>query len=1389
MTTKYREYFDIDAHYFPQVNESSIKAGVDWTTTYPHQTFIDMLKNVERMLARLEKRSLWIEGTYGTGKSQCAYALKKMLEVTPAELSAYWDKYDPLKKHNDLLQKLLGHKDKNIITAYRYASGSVNSTRDLLMLVQDSVKNALAEKGLYAGENTLKDSVIAWVEKPINKDYIDRHLQVPEYSGRFAQSTADEVLTALRKGGDIKELMDNIFYLADKEGITALNLDTDRLIAWLTDIIDKNDIRIVFIWDEFSDYFKKNRTSLSEFQKIVEVCNSKPFYFIIVTHESGTMFSSADTEWTKLRDRFVFSKIDLPDNVAFNLIDHAFQPKNAAQSAWNIWADDLNSRVDASRKEVVKAAKIENVDVIKGIMPIHPMAALVLKNIAAAFESNQRSMFDFIKTSNTDDVKAFQWFIENTGPEDDHPLLTVDLLWNFFYEKGRSNLTADIQAVLDTYPRQQNLRADEQAVLKTILIMQAIDQRIGGEVDLFKVTDKNLDLAFEGIPYLEKPKCRSVAKKLVEDGILHKKPIGNNIEVYAAAAMAGDQTKIDKHKEDVRTSTTTAKMVAEGGLATVLNLTPALRLRFETEALSGKLQAVTMADFTRVINGLRDRAAEKSWRFYAVIAFAKDENEQIAFRKLIKEAAQNKANENILFIDALSTPLGGESYEEYVGYSALAKYYQGNDNALSKTNDNKARRILDTEWKNRISDGQFIVYSYDNQDGDKYPNGQAMLGALQSEVVKRFPLTFDFAKGLTETMLRFTQGPNSAKNGLAQSSSGAVGGIEKHILSAVWKVDEYWQHQPTLPIAKIKIRLDAVMESAFVNEGQISARQIYDTLTDEFGFAPCNMTAFLTGFLLKEYAYEGNPYRYVDSQNGHEPMTSTIMGDMIGNYIGICAEPAKAAKYKDTYLVKMTAEEMAFYAITEKAFKLTQNQCTSPGQAAQLVRAKIQAFGLPVWCLAEIDNDGVFDVIEKYTDLVASEGKDTHHQAMEIGKIAMAKPFLGDTLGNFLTKENCQQGMRVFLERFEGGRIPELARQIGAESRMLEDIHNLFTVKYAGYWDRSMGESEIRKLLIEYGIVFESNNILDTSVNSRSKCFTAWRERLKFVLISYESLKMINPSLEKVLDYFQKIYKYVDFLPHDLVNFHHELTVHGQDIRSLLTSELAKSFAKTYEPYLDGLIKNDIDIVQSKLPVGMFTLSRTECNAKVKEQAEIYRKGQLKTKLTALWKEKSGTVSPKKWSRDYLIPIQCMVPPQEFEAARKAFGTLNNTNPSDGAIQSAIAFLETASFLADLHDEEKRLASFRREVIGEYAMMLTDTAKVQEELEMRLAIEPYDWYTDPNVKQIIQRMAKNEYDAGGSDKALQHIDDMDDDTVNEYLKRLVKENMTVGIEIIKSGGK
>ena len=1165
VNNKYREYFDIDEEYFPQVNDSAIAAASSdfWTRTYPHHTFIEMLNSMERILARQEKRSLWIEGAYGTGKSQCAYALKKILEAPEADLRAYWDRYEPLKKKPDLLEKIIGHKQKGIVTAHRYASGMINSPRDLFLAVQDTLKVAFVEANLYAGENTLKDSAIAWLEDSDHMLMFNSLLQNPdkEWKALFSQSTADEVLNLLRKGGQIKTLMDNIFHLADKEGITALNIDADRLIAWLKDIIDQNNVKVVFIWDEFSDYFKNNRESLSEFQKLAELVNEKPFYFIVVTHESGQLFTTADSTWTKVRDRFIPVQIALPDNIAFNLIGHAFNVKPSARQSWDILADDLNCRVNASRMAVMKAAKIDDPQVMKDIMPLHPMAALLLKNIASAFKSNQRSMFDFIKSSNTDDVKAFQWFIENTGPIDDHPLLTVDMLWNFFYEKGRDNLTSDIRLILDTFPQQRNLREDEKGVLKAILIMQAIDQRLGGTIDLFKATEQNISYVFEGISSGLDVSCKNIAKQLKEKGILVSNPISGGRYVYAAAVLAGDQAKIDGYKKDVRQSSTTSKLVTEGGLSTVLSLSPALRLRFESEPNTGKITPVTVVDFTRTINILRDKST--GWNFHAVIAFAKDEAEAAGFRKTIKAAVTEKQYENIVFIDALSTPLGSEAFDQYVDFSAMAMYYNGNNNTSSRESSDKARHVLDQEWKNRVYNSQFVVYTYGNQEGEKLGNGQGVASVLQTIVTTRFPLVFDFAKSLSESQLKITPAmKQSAKSGITQSTSGVVVGIEKQVLPTTWKVEKYWENTTTstLPISKIKLEVDKLIEVAFNRDGQISVGEVYDFLEQRYGFAPSNLSAFITGFLLKEYG--GEPYRYSDSSSGHESMTQDKLAEMIGNYIGKSPKP--------TYIVKMTVEEMAFYELTEKAWGITPNSCSSAGQAAIAVTAKMRGLGLPVWCLSEVDENSVYDVVQKYIDLVQKEGNEAHKKAVEIGKIATLKPTLSNNLAALISADNCQKGMREFLRAFEGGKVLELAAAIGAENNVLADIRKFFGVKHSCLWEKQTGEDEIRRLLTEYGIVRESNAILGVSAHSLSDAYKEWRERLKFLGISYEALRAKYPSLSRVFDILLKIYQQADVLPDQQKAFLSELNANTADVRELYSND-RRIFAEVYKPYLEDL--------------------------------------------------------------------------------------------------------------------------------------------------------------------------------------------------------------------------
>jgi len=828
----------------------------------------------------------------------------------------------------------------------------------------------------------------------------------------------------------------------------------------------------------------------------------------VVTHEPQQIYVAENDRGnqSKVSDRFISIPIALPDNIAFNLIGHALNVKSAAKPDWEELADDLNERLKNSRSKVMSVAKIDKPQVIKKIIPLHPMAALLLKNIASAFKSNQRSMFDFIKTSNTEDVKAFQWFIKNVGPHDDHPLLTVDMLWNFFYEKGRDNLTSDIRLILDVFPQQQNLRDDEQAVLKAILIMQAIDQRLGGTIDLLKATEQNLSYVFEGISYLEGTKSANLAKGLKDKGILITNPISGGRYVYAAAVLAGDQTKIDNHKKEVRLNSTTSKLVNEGCLSTVLSLSPALRLRFESEPDTGKITPVTINDFTRTINILRDKFT--GWNFHAVIAFAKDESEAVTFRKNLRAIVADKLYEKIVFIDALSTPLGPEAFDQYVDFSAMAIYYQGSNNTSSRENTDKAKRVLDQEWKNRIYNGQFIIYTYTNQEGEKLGNGQGVASVLQTIVTTRFPQTFDFTKNLTESQLKITPAmKQSAKSGIVQATSGVVVGLEKHVLPTVWKIDKYWEtpSMASLPISNIKVEVDKFIEAAFAREGggQISIGEIYNFLEETYGFAPCNLSAFLTGFLLKEYG--GEPFRYCDSSGGHEQMTQDKLAEMIGNYIGKSPKP--------TYIVKMTADEMAFYELTEKAWGIPENSCSSTDQVARIVESKMSKLELPVWCLKRVDTIGIFDVVQKYIELVQKEGNETHKKAVEIGKIASVKPSLAENLSALLTSINCQNGMREYLRSFENGKIMELATAIGAKDNVLADIRKYFEVKHACLWDKQTGEDEIRRLLTEYGIVKESNAILNTTAHSLSEAYKEWHERLKFLGISCEALRIKYPVL------------------------------------------------------------------------------------------------------------------------------------------------------------------------------------------------------------------------------------------------------------------------------------
>lgn len=1381
---KYCEYFDVNESYFPCIDESAINAGAPWETTYPHETFIDLLNSAEKMLGGTTNRSIWIHGAYGTGKSQCAYALKKILEVPNDELRAYWDRYEPLKKNKALLEKLIGHKEQGVLTAYRYASGSITSPQLLFLAVQESIRAALdAVPGSYKGENTLKESVIAWLTDSSHNAFVNSLLQKPEWVSEFSQSSADEIINSLRKRSDVSSLMESIFKMAEKEGITALSLTADSLCAWIKDIVAQNHTKVVLIWDEFSGFFRQNRNSLDEFQKIVALCQETHFYFVIVTHPITSIAGasiSKDDPMSVVQQRYKQIEITLPPNIAFELIGHAFSVIPAAKDQWELMTGDLNSKISASKIAVMKAAVVKSDSVMQHMLPIHPMAALVLKNIASAFQSNQRSMFDFIKTPKDLDVHAFQWFIQNTRPDSDRSLLTVDMLWDFFYEKGKDYLTSDIKLILDTYPQQTNLTEKEKVVLRTILIMQAVDQRLGGTIPVLKATDQNLSYAFEGDWDVYENECKSIAKALVKKGVLIQTPIADGKQVYSAAVLAGDGAKIDRLKDEVRKNGTITKLVEEGTqLASALSLTPPLRLRYAVNTDTGALPVVTVTNFVKMMDQLKVK--DTSWHFFAVLALARTDEEAQTFRNMIKKTIGNAEYKTILVIDALSSPLGLELFEEYVSYSAMSMYYNGNNNQQSKDNARKAREVLDRTWRDRIHDGSFIVWSYANQDGEKATGANAVHTIMQTVVLNRYNHVPDFTKGLTESQLKNTQTKQVAKYGFGLSDvKGLIAGCEKTVLGKVWNRDTYWSDQELEkePISIIKRSVDKLIHEAFRENGRISIDEICELLETAYGFAPCNLTAFVLGFLLKEY--KGDPFRSQDSEGLRESMTPDKLSEMIGNYY--------SKKAKTTYIVSLTPEEKSFYELTEKAWHITPNTCTSPTQASSLIQAKMRDFVYPVWTLEEVDNTGVYDIVKKYIALIQSDGKAAHTIAIEIGKIGMQRSSCGDHLQALLTADNCLNGMSLFIQHFEGGKLSTLAKEIGASDHVLSDIKKLFSVKHAAQWIASTGEDEIRKLTVEYSFVKVTNALLNVSKDSKEGAFKSWRELLKFLGLSCESIQAKYPALNNLFTLLLKIVNYEDILPDNMKMLRDELTIHNTEMHDLLSSPL-NSFIDLYAPYLTGFSHEECEIIKNSITEDMFVLSATKGNAVVKKAADDYRKGQVKDQLFRLWSERTGgTKSPKHWSEHYKTPILCCIDPEIYGEAKKAFAVLNSSQHSESEIKMALEFCEGADFFDVIADSDYRNKCFMEQIVGCYSKLLPDITAIRSALE-DTDIAPYDWADDPRIKAKIKNMASVEYNAGGSDAAINTIESMPIDQLKTWLKQLAVSDMELGVKIISNGGK
>ena len=1388
---KYFEYFVIDEGYYPEINESSIKDPKNkWQSTFPHKDIVALLKSTERALSRSEKKSLWLEGSYGTGKSRILWMMQNLLSCSEEDFDGYFNEYDNLRDEIDLRERLRTIRKGKVVTATRYATGDITSTRKLIFAVFESLSAALKKGGYkFDGAKTLRGKIASWLESDkANLEMFRAKIQKPEYrmSATLASRSAEEIIERLKNpNAEVSHLVEDILKLGEREGILAFNINMKELTEWIAEVIAENNLKaIVLFWDEFSKFFGNNRNNLDEFQRLAELTNIAPFYIIIATHESQSLTGEGDQGFKILYDRFRHMNIKMPDNIALELIGHALKVKDVAKTEWEYISAALRERTAEPRKVVMKYANIRNEKILTDILPIHPITAILLKNLAAYFASNQRSIFNFIK--NTDpNIKAFQDFIATKSPVEGD-LLTIDYLWNFFYESGtdehggnvgRMNLKPSIRVILDSYALSKDtLNLDEQAVLKTVLLFQAINQESGGGVDIFRPSEENLELAFTGTE-LENGRAVTIANNLVRKDILFKKP--GKVETFAAMALSGDFAEIERLKKSIGETARTAELVESGKLLDMITLTASQKYRY-------LLYAVAADNFTATINKITNDRDD--FHIKAVVCFARNEDEQNKIHNLISGAIRNERYHKLVFVDASSNLINREIFNRWVDNSANEKYWRGKDNALADKMKSNAADCL-KEWFNSFASGFFTYYPAtknpsDERKGISCQNADRITDELKDTVRRLYPYSFDDAN-ITDTLFQSTNLKKLSEVGIKQEEFSMLKANSiKVILGDLWQMSgKYWEIYPDLSISRLKIELDALIKTELDKNSRVAFDDIFAYLLER-GFMPLNIYAFLTGFLLKEYA--GDQYRFSAGIDGNfgGAMSVQKLAECINDSIKQAQTPAR--NYRPKYLEIMSQNQRQFMLFATEIFGVAED--ISVEQSAQKLRLKLKNLGYPLWCYVDAAEDKYKNFLQLLTEIANSkQAVSISALAERAGQFLLNNPETFHDLKIFLTAQNGREIFTDFVKSFDDGIIFELAQKIGVENPVAECQRRITTGD--GIWlrDKETAIDDLKKLVVDYKIVAESRNF-GIDGKSLSSCVKNWGDYCRFNLkIPADVMGDYYPAIKNLFALLKEMSERNEIPQGRREFFLNQLIDNAEIIRDAL-SEPLRILRDKYSYQLTGLNDEEIKELHSCLPSNSFTDSPGRCHKNVDDLAKKIKSKQLKNKLLDLWREVAGNKSPREWSKAYRTPILAMVPQSEQDNARKIFAIVMTNAPEEKDVQFAIDYLQRRpDYFAALNDVQKIEEAFRNAIIDEdYRVLLDDNDEVRNELERKFQGEIFQWYPSVRVKEIVEKFAENKYYSGGAyDKLIARVMRMSNEDAKNLLIALLNKNFEVGLKLLR----
>ena len=741
MATKYSDYIKMQD--FLPVYDMTDETPDMWRTFIPTKQFCDLLQRSITAITSSDiskRRSMWVRGTFGTGKSHASSVVRHLLCDPSEEIDGY---IQSIPNEATRAQLTAIRKQKRYFpVVLKGVEGAYNIPRFSLS-IQRETKKALVAAGypdLIVRSDF--DEAIRWVEGHEN-----RIPELLENNDELASeaSSYTKLLTKLRNND-----IDVFMHLEEALAADKTYLTSDSISEWLVEVekeIEKAGIAdgLIIFWDEFTsvmDTLKSDRINV--LQNIAEKSQNNNVFLYLISHRTeSSSLDAKGKDITKMSDRYDSVDYQMDEISTYLILRHTFSIPDMMKMNISTWG--IKDKIDKSLYNYLcESNNQDEKEHIQNLFPLHPYTAFLCSKMANIMGSANRSVLKFMN----DEHHGFKQFINEPTNYDQRMMLTADWLWDFFYSEFINEpLCAAFTNVYSSHGSKVDAMGDDyKRVFKVILLLNALSVKFKSSPEKYAPNDKNLKYIFSGDRCEEKMDV--ILNWLDETKIIARDIFGE----FKISVSSYNPAEITKEKNAVASTYKTA--------VEYLRYNDKSRQEIERIFLVGERlmrkcepQFYACEEAEAVLRSrLNKYTREKPNYLHVALFFSITDEARDIMENRVKAFSEEFENTMFIIPSEVFTPSAQNQFIDAVAQANVSRSHFNTDDASQF--ENAAKEYV-AKWKNRMNGGTYTMYFNGKRSSEGvfsniyivinkkfsvqvFPNGMESVRALQNEAMTYF---------------------------------------------------------------------------------------------------------------------------------------------------------------------------------------------------------------------------------------------------------------------------------------------------------------------------------------------------------------------------------------------------------------------------------------------------------------------------------------------------------------------------------------------------------------------------------------------------------------------------------------------------------------------------